>query len=108
MPILPKNYLMSENANRNQVKYNNLDIIRETAINFKRCNTIDTALCTLCLTFALLIYTFFFCVQNNEKIVLYPEVNCSKKVKKGGSTKIWPPEAQVWTVQKVNEQYLGD
>ena len=43
-----------------------------------------------------------FCFQNDEKVVLYPEVNCSQKLKKGGSTKIWPPEAQVWTIQKVN------
>lgn len=68
MPILQKNYLMSENAHRNQVKYNNLDIIREIAINFKRCNTIDTALCTLCLTFALLIYTFFFVYRIMRKL----------------------------------------
>ncbi|XP_061182929.1 doublecortin domain-containing protein 1-like [Saccostrea echinata] len=42
----------------------------------------------------------FLQAKNNEKIVLYPEVNCFKKVKKGGSTKLWPPEAQVWTIQK--------
>lgn len=42
----------------------------------------------------------FLQAKNNEKIVLYPEVNCFKKIKKGGSTKMWPPEAQVWTIQK--------
>lgn len=80
---------MLENVNRNQVKYNNLDIIREIVINFKRCNIIDIVLCILCLIFVFLIYIFFFCVQNNEKIVLYLEVNCFKKVKKGGLIKIW-------------------
>lgn len=33
MPILQMNYLMLENANRNQIKYNNLDTFREFAIN---------------------------------------------------------------------------
>nr|XP_022337319.1 uncharacterized protein LOC111133328 isoform X2 [Crassostrea virginica] len=42
----------------------------------------------------------FLQAKNDEKVVLYPEVNCSQKLKKGGSTKIWPPEAQVWTIQK--------